>query len=55
MKRERRELREWNEAREEEVLQSEREREEQGEIKLLEGKLKREKLKKALFTYLDGE
>jgi hypothetical protein len=55
MKRERRELREWNEAREEEVLQSEREREEQGEIELLEGKLKREKLKKALFTYLDGE
>jgi len=30
---------------EEEALQSEREREEQGEIELLEGKLKREKTK----------
>ena len=55
MKREKRELREWNEAREDEALQSEREREEQGEIELLEGKLKREELKKALFTYLNGQ
>jgi len=55
MKREKRELREWNEAREDKALQSEWEREEQGEIELLEGKLKREELKKALFTYLNGQ
>jgi len=55
MSKERRELAEWNMGREEEALQSEREREEQGEIELLEGKLKRERLKKDLFAYLDSE
>jgi hypothetical protein len=40
--------------REEEALQSEQEREEQGEIELLKGKLKRERLKKDLFVYLNS-
>lgn len=55
MKKEKWELREWNATREEEVMQSEREREEQEEIKLLQGKLKREQLKQALFTHLEGQ
>jgi len=54
MRKEKRELREWNAAREEEALQSEQEREEGADIELLEGKLKCELLKKALFMYLDN-
>ena len=53
MKKEKRELRERNAAREEEALRSEREREERADVELLEGRLKREVLKKAIFTYLD--
>ena len=53
MKKEKWELREWNAAREEEALRSEREREERVDVELLEGRLKREVLKKAIFTYLD--
>ena len=54
MIKERCEQAEWNAMREE-ALVSEREREEQGEIELLEGKLKRERLKKDLFAYLNSE
>lgn len=54
MRQERRELREWNEAREREAAQLEEDMDEQGEIELLEGRLKRERLKEALFTHLDG-
>jgi hypothetical protein len=53
IRKERRELREWNEARERDAMQIEEDMEERGEIELLEGKLKREKLKKELFAYLD--
>ena len=55
MIKERWELAEWNMRREEEELQSEQDQEEQGEIKLLEGKLKQERLKKDLFVYLNSE
>ena len=53
MRRERREQREWNEVREREAAEIEANMEERGEIELLEGKFKREQLKKALFEYLD--
>jgi hypothetical protein len=52
MRKEKRELAEWNAAREEEAMQVEN-MDEEGEIELLEGKLKRERLKKELFAYLD--
>lgn len=55
MRREQRELREWHEVRERDAVQEEQDMEEQGEIELLEGKLKREGLKKGLFAYLDGQ
>jgi hypothetical protein len=41
-------------AREEEALRSEHEREERADVELLEGRLKCEVLKKAIFTYLDN-
>ena len=53
IRKERRELSEWNVAREEEPLQLEQEREE--EIELLEGKLKCEILIKELFAHLDRQ
>ena len=53
IRRERQKLKEWNEAREQVAEQIEADMEERGEIELLEGKLKREKLKKELFAHLN--
>jgi len=53
LRKERRAQREWAEEREREAVRIEEDAEQQGEIELLEGKLKRENLKKELFAHLD--
>jgi serine phosphatase RsbU (regulator of sigma subunit) len=53
MRRERQRQREWDEAREQVAEQIEADMEERGEVELLEGKLKRERLKKELFAHLN--
>jgi DDE superfamily endonuclease len=54
-RKERREYAEWRAEQELAALEDEMNAEERGEIELLEGKIKREELKKELLAYLDAQ
>ena len=54
MLRERQELREWQQQREEQAATEEEERVQNRDVELLEGRLKREELKKSLFAFFNS-